>query len=622
MSESRETELIEAIIENLDDSETEYTKTPQSRNEEILVSILNETEYTKTPQSREEELLLELKEKIGGLVPPVPPVIKRVTGNPIEFEDGADAPLVKCVTAITGSQDLHGQDKPWVGGAGKNKLPLVLSDIKSIQSPATSQGSWSGDSYITNGVTFKINTDNGGNVISILATGSATSDNATLVLYGTNVTSEKDIVFSQPFIVSDGAIGSASTFRGIVWGTEGAFIDGEEVSFNAMTVYGFGIRILAGYTLPSGGVMFYPMIRLSTETDPTFAPYSNICPITAYTEGKIEVRGKNIFDIDATHTSYAGVTYQYDVSGLKPNTSYTLSTNDDIGSASLSNLYINGTSSATNGVFKSRPATVNSGAQGTMTIYVRYSGGNIDLYTAVKNGTYYIQLEEGSTATDYEPYKGTAHTTTYPSAIYRGSEDVVNGEVTEEWRVVDLGDFNYVLATNFQADTPLTGTGSGYTDCICEQYIMHNVAGSSMVMGDIKIQDRFLQICDTRYNDATAFKSAVTGIKLVYKLATPTTSSVTPTNPPIKSLSGYNHIESSTGEMTIDYITDAYQNFVDTVESALPNTTRKGVLLSTRMNEVTAMDIFLSLDNPKTPGQEKVDEIQNGVKEETIDDRR
>ena len=76
MSESRETELIKAIIDNLDDSETEYTKTPQSRNEEILVSILNETEYTKTPQSREEELLLELKEKIGGLVPPVPPVIK------------------------------------------------------------------------------------------------------------------------------------------------------------------------------------------------------------------------------------------------------------------------------------------------------------------------------------------------------------------------------------------------------------------------------------------------------------------------------------------------------------------------------------------------------------------
>lgn len=39
-------------------------KTPQSRNEEILLSMINKTEYDKTPQSREEELLLELKEVI------------------------------------------------------------------------------------------------------------------------------------------------------------------------------------------------------------------------------------------------------------------------------------------------------------------------------------------------------------------------------------------------------------------------------------------------------------------------------------------------------------------------------------------------------------------------------
>lgn len=38
----------------------------QSRNEEILRSIIDETEYDKTPQSREEELLLELKQAIEG----------------------------------------------------------------------------------------------------------------------------------------------------------------------------------------------------------------------------------------------------------------------------------------------------------------------------------------------------------------------------------------------------------------------------------------------------------------------------------------------------------------------------------------------------------------------------
>ena len=45
-------------------------------------------------------------------LPPVPPVIKRVTGNPIEFTDGADAPLVKCVTQITGYQEGTGTPSP------------------------------------------------------------------------------------------------------------------------------------------------------------------------------------------------------------------------------------------------------------------------------------------------------------------------------------------------------------------------------------------------------------------------------------------------------------------------------------------------------------------------------
>lgn len=38
---------------------------PQSRNEEILQSIVDETEYTKVPQSREEYLLLEIKDIIS-----------------------------------------------------------------------------------------------------------------------------------------------------------------------------------------------------------------------------------------------------------------------------------------------------------------------------------------------------------------------------------------------------------------------------------------------------------------------------------------------------------------------------------------------------------------------------
>lgn len=46
--------------------------------------------------------------KLSGGGSPFPPVIKRVTGNPIEFSDGADAPLVKCITEIQGYQEGSG----------------------------------------------------------------------------------------------------------------------------------------------------------------------------------------------------------------------------------------------------------------------------------------------------------------------------------------------------------------------------------------------------------------------------------------------------------------------------------------------------------------------------------
>ena len=109
-----------------------------------------------------------------------------------------------------------------------------------------------------------------------------------------------------------------------------------------------------------------------------------------------------------------------------------------------------------------------------------------------------------------------------------------------------------------------------------------------------------------------------TGAQVAYTLAEPLEIPVTVSNLPIKSLSGYNHIESSTGEMEIDYITDAYQNFVDTVENALPNTTRN--LLSASKGGVKAFDIFKTLDEPKKPeasaeeSEPEENEIEEGAK--------
>jgi hypothetical protein len=219
-----------------------------------------------------------------------------------------------------------------------------------------------------------------------------------------------------------------------------------------------------GYEFPQAGLLFKPMIRLATETDPTFAPYSNICPITAYTEGEIEVSDGD---------------------------------------------------------------------------------GNV-----------------------------TTHTTTFPSAIYRGSEDAVNGEVTSEWGVVDLGSLEWSLGVTFYAPLPLARIAPlSVLRGICTCYgwstnvgATANIDDKSFVLGDTYA---YIYIKDTSYTSAADFKSAVTGQTLAYELSTPTIETITPTNLPIKSLFGYNHIESSTGDMEIEYIAKAFSHITEIVDSQI-----------------------------------------------------
>ena len=88
---------------------------------------------------------------------------KTVTGNPITITDAANLNAKALSMSVDPIQDLHGYDKPWVGGAGKNKLPLVLADIKA----ANATGTWSGNVYTYNGVDFTVNTDANNNITEI-----------------------------------------------------------------------------------------------------------------------------------------------------------------------------------------------------------------------------------------------------------------------------------------------------------------------------------------------------------------------------------------------------------------------------------------------------------------------
>lgn len=220
---------------------------------------------------------------------------KTATGNPITITDAESMNAESVVVELEPKQDLHGYDKPWAGGVGKNKLPLVLADIKS----ANTSGTWSGNTYTLNGVTFEVLTDSADNVEGIKVNGLASAST----------------LFSTPNFSANGNYivngcpsgGSNDTYRIDVRSSSGVVdIDtgaGKEIYNVTYDIY-CAIRIEGGYT--ANNLTFYPMIRLSTESDATFEPYSNISPISGYSEVNIE-RDGDTYTIELDGTIYGGI---------------------------------------------------------------------------------------------------------------------------------------------------------------------------------------------------------------------------------------------------------------------------------------------------------------------------
>ena len=408
-------------------------------------------------------------------------VSKTVSGNPVTFTDGASAPLVKCVTAIQGNQDLHGYDKPWVGGTEKNKC-----------NPSTIEVGYYDLNGYNNNANFKTS-----DLISV----SVGQTYSASLFDKSNITQRYNTVYAT-FSSSD----TTHAIRQVVSQPSILIESGESY---------VRIRNISDQTsiILSGNFAF----QFEIGSSPTaFEPYSNICPITAYTEGSVVV-SKNILTMTAQSKTENGLTFTVDKNKIIINGTATAQTTLNVGtSTTVANKeywftgFPEGASSTTYFCTQHRTSTN------------RYADGQ---YTFTENSEPRIYVRSGVTCnnvvfdlriSEVEP---TTHTTTYPSAIYRGSEDVVNGEVTTEW----------VVIASYAGET-LSGEW---------------------------ISDR---------DEYTPGTTPTTGAQVAYELATPTTSSVTPTNLPIKSLFGYNHIESSTGDMEIEYITEEFQPLIDSIK--------------------------------------------------------
>ena len=153
---------------------------------------------------------------------------------------------------------------------GKNRLPLVLADIKS----ANIGGTWSGAVYTINGVTFTVMLDGGGNVVGIKANGTANS------LVDFIVGGYFNISASTQYILNGVIGGGATTYRlnlyKLMSGGGNEFIT-QSLDGDSQSVALSNSDSLIAHIYINQGVQInttiYPMLRLATETDTTYEPY-------------------------------------------------------------------------------------------------------------------------------------------------------------------------------------------------------------------------------------------------------------------------------------------------------------------------------------------------------------
>lgn len=159
---------------------------------------------------------------------------------------------------------------------------------------------------------------------------------------------------------------------------------------------------------------------------------------------------------------------------------------------------------------------------------------------------------------------------------FDGDTYASDGTVTERYGIVDLGSLNWTYITSSTApqfraalSNTITSTSATTTyNAICAKYPI--LAHYTMNDGNHdKSASIFyasvpgINITDSSYSDAATFKTAMSGVMLVYELATPTTEQSTPfTNPQICDPDGTEEYVTSNG-VPVGHETEYVENLAD-----------------------------------------------------------
>ena len=439
---------------------------------------------------------------------------KDVSGNPIIITDGVAENAQNLSVDIEPIQDLHGYDHPWAGGAGKNKLKVNATSVT------------------RGGITFTVNDDG-----SVKIEGTTNSSNVFINMnYVANTlgipvgTWKIGLLSDDPRISIRGYV----TANSVETRAEAFGMDFETVTVpNDATQSHVRVQIsITGITI---NTTVYPMILSSDETDTSWAPYSNICPITGRTSVNVTRSGKNLISfkslLDTWRSSYTDIgdgSYNVTATGAGYREPFQFASKDIDVTLSGKITQLSGSDGWRLQLLNSNNEAVAVIGIGSTPLSASGKGCKLRLnYTTPGSGANYknIQVELGSTATAYEPYTGQSVTVNLGQTVYGGMLNVTTGELTV--KTANIASYN--------------------GETIGEPW------WSSM--------DEYM-----------AGTAPTTGAQVVYTLATPTTVSLTPAQ--LALLEGYNIISTDGDTLNLRYTGTVASN-VQTEIDEFEESTRK-----------------------------------------------
>ena len=214
---------------------------------------------------------------------------------------------------------------------------------------------------------------------------------------------------------------------------------------------------------------------------------------------------------------------------------YTIKANNVSGE--ISHLYVTDASSGAT-ILDVTPTTATSFTLSSTTNCRFYWYASLNV--AITNTSTYsnIMLNEGSTALPYEPYKEAYIPLVLPEKYAWGINDNCKNKIvwdkdkgigTPIVNRVDLGSLNWIYSSGFFY-VLISNAKSSTINLLCSLYeAVIEQSGTNLNDMQMSIDsDAYLQIKNSNYTDATAFKTAMSGVYLYYEVASVTQEELAP----------------------------------------------------------------------------------------------